>query len=306
MSHHLSSKTWFITGASSGLGLQMSLAALRAGHRVIGTSRNIAQAATNSPEFQRLGGTWLQLDISEPDATVKIQDLVSQEEKRQASNQGSIHWVVVNNAGSTLLGVVEDMSNDQIVKYLDSDVMGIIRVWKAMVPVLRRQGIGTLITISSIFGFVSKAENMMYSAVKATQESLTESYADLLAPFGINTLIIQPGGFRTSFPANNTKADGPISKDYKERVQTWMDYVDEAGRHPDMVNGDPSKFGQVVVDAVDKGGEFAKLWAAEAPGKVLRAQLGSDSYQAFGSRLKDLNNTFSRMSDIARITDIDA
>ncbi|KAH6892911.1 hypothetical protein B0T10DRAFT_509333 [Thelonectria olida] len=293
-------KTWLITGASSGLGLEMALSALRAGHRVIGTGRNIQNAALTHPEFENLGGKWLQLDISQPKAEEILKQLVTREE-----HQVPVHWVLVNNAGNTLLGTVEDMSHGQISGYLETNLFGLIRVWRALLPTMRRHRTGTLVTISSIFGFISKPEHMMYSAVKASTESLTESYGELLAPFGIRTMIIEPGGFRTTFPANNTKADGGITEDYQAKIEKWVNIVEAAGQDPTMVNGDPQRFGARILDAVEGRGLFKGIWTANMEGKALRVQLGSDSYALFGKRLSQLNKAYAKMEVVASSTDVD-
>lgn len=297
-------KIWFITGASSGLGLEMALSALRAGHRVIGTGRNTQKAALDNPEFEKLGGEWLQLDVSDPDAEEAVKQVVSREE---SLNQGQqIHWVLVNNAGNTLLGTVEDMSDGQIAKYLQTNIFGFLRTWRALIPAMRRHRAGTLISISSIWGFVSKPEHMMYSAVKATAESLTESYAQLLGPFGIKTMIIEPGGFRTRFPGNHLKADGAMTEDYREKLEEWNDLIDAASKDPTMVNGDPRLFGLRVVDAVQGRGLFEGAWAENGADKALRVQLGSDCYGLYGERLEQLNQGYARMSRIARSTDVES
>ncbi|KAM5383490.1 hypothetical protein ACJZ2D_002183 [Fusarium nematophilum] len=197
------------------------------------------------------------------------------------------------------------MSAGQISDYLQANLFGFIRIWRAMLPTMRRHRTGTLITISSIWGFVSKPEHMMYSAAKATTESLSESYGELLAPFGIRTMIIEPGGFRTRFPGNNSKADGGITEDYKPKVEEWMGIVDVAGKDPTMVNGDPKLFGVRVVDAVEGRGLFEGVWA-ESSGKVLRIQLGADCYALFGEKLERLKEGYTRMADIARSTDINS
>ncbi|KAF5006345.1 hypothetical protein FDECE_7273 [Fusarium decemcellulare] len=295
-------KIWFVTGASSGLGLEMALSALRAGHRVIGTGRNIEKARLASPEFEQLGGEWQQLDVSEPSAEETVKQLV--EGENSLAQNGPVHWVLVNNAGNTLLGTVEDMSDQQISGYLQTNLFGFIRVWRAMLPTMRRHKTGTLITISSIWGFVSKPEHMMYSAAKATTESLTESYAELLGPFGIRIMIIEPGGFRTKFPGNHTKAEGGVTEDYRPKMEEWMSIIDTAAKDPTMVNGDPKLFGQRVVDAVEGRGLFEGVWAENGTGKVLRVQLGSDCYALFGERLKQLNADYARMANIASSTDV--
>ncbi|RFU72568.1 hypothetical protein TARUN_9683 [Trichoderma arundinaceum] len=299
-----SRKIWFITGASSGLGLAMALSALRAGHRVIGTGRNIEKAASQHPEFARLGGQWLQLDVARPDAEQTIQQLIAQEEQRFSNETGAAHWVVVNNAGNTLLGAVEDMSENQIQQYLQANLFGFIRVWKALLPTLRRNRAGTLISVSSIWGFVPKPEHMLYSAAKATTESLTESYASLLEPFGIRTMIIEPGGFRTPFAGNNSKSDGGISEDYKPQIQAWIDIVNAASNDLAMVNGDPIKFGDRVVDAVENQGLFRSAWVGHDKSKALRVQIGTDCYVLFGQRVDELLRGYEKMAEIAKSTDV--
>jgi NAD(P)-dependent dehydrogenase (short-subunit alcohol dehydrogenase family) len=173
-----------------------------------------------------------------------------------------------------------------------------------MLPALRRHRVGTLVTISSIWGFVSKPEHMMYSAVKATTESLTESYAGLLAPLGIRTMIVEPGGFTTKFPGNNIKADGGITEDYKQQITEWMNIVDAAGKDVTMVNGDPKRFGASVADAVEGRGLFENMWSEQDRGKALRVQLGSDCYALFGEKLEDLKSGYAKMANVAKSTDV--
>lgn len=298
-------KIWFITGASSGLGLNMALSALRAGHRVIGTGRNIEKASSQNLEFAQLGGQWLQLDVSQPNAERTVQEIVTLEEQRLGIEAKSAHWVVVNNAGATLLGAVEDMSENQIQQYLQTNLFGFIRVWKALLPTLRRNRTGTLVSISSIWGFVPKPEHMLYSAAKATTESLTESYATLLEPFGIRTMIVEPGGFRTPFAANNSKSDGGISADYETKIQAWIDIVDAASRDKTMVDGDPAKFGDRVVEAVENQGLFESIWAEHDKSKALRVLLGKDCYSLFNQRLKNLQHGYIDMAEVAKSTNVD-
>lgn len=296
-------KVWLITGASSGLGLELSLAALTAGHYVIGASRDVQKASASHPKFETLGGRWLEVDLSQPESQSVIEEALVEEESRLG--QGKLHYVIVNNAGSTLIGVAEDVSEAQLSHYLQANVFGCIRVWKAALPILRRQRQGTLITTSSIWGFVPKPEHMLYSAAKAMMESLTESYASLLAPFGTRTLIIEPGGFRTPFAANHQMSDQGVSQDYEGPVKAWKDVVEAAGRNPAMVNGDPQRFGKEVVDAVGVQGLFQGVWENHASTQVLRVQFGSDCYSLFGQRLRELQQGYETMAAVAKSTDVD-
>lgn len=219
-------------------------------------------------------------------------------ELTEKQQQQQKHWVVVNNAGSTLVGTVEDMSEAQIDAYMQANLHGAIRVWKACLPVLRRNRTGTLITISSVWGFVPKCEHMLYSAAKAALESLTESYADLLRPFGIRVMIIEPGGFRTGFPENAGRSDRGVTGDYEERIEAWMGVLDEASRDRTVVNGDPRLFGERILNVVDGEGAFKDI------GKELRVPLGSDCYGILGQRLKELGEGYARISEIAKSTDV--
>lgn len=103
-------KTWLITGASSGIGYGIALAALENEHHVIATARNPNVASANHPEFSKHGGRWERLDVSVPEAQQTVEQIIKDEEERQrkANGEGKIHWVIVNNAGVMDDGLVED------------------------------------------------------------------------------------------------------------------------------------------------------------------------------------------------------
>jgi NAD(P)-dependent dehydrogenase (short-subunit alcohol dehydrogenase family) len=295
-------KIWFITGASSGLGLNLALSALREGHHVIGTGRDTASAASKNPEFEKLGGQWLQLDLTKSTATKTIQDALEKEDAR-LSKGGPVHWVVVNNAGYALIGPAEEASEALVTEYLEANVHGVVRVWKAAIPILRRHRAGTLITVSSLFGFMPKGEQMMYSAVKAMTESLTESYGELLAPLGIKTLVVRPGAFRTSFTANAAKTDLAPTDDYKKTFDTWHGLLDYVIKNPNLLGGDPERYGPALVDAVQERGAFAGMWTDETSGKAFVVQLGSDSHAGVTRRVTEMNKQLERTADISKSTD---
>ena len=117
------SKTWLITGASSGLGASLAIAALKSGHRVIGTTRNPTKAAQSYPDVERLGGKWRSLDVNVPEATKTVQDIVEE--------AGRVD-VVVNNAGYSILGGIEDMT------YGDSNQRPKTSISKKLIAMTRR------------------------------------------------------------------------------------------------------------------------------------------------------------------------
>ncbi|CAI6093236.1 unnamed protein product [Clonostachys chloroleuca] len=299
-----SPRVWFITGASSGLGLNTALSVLRSGDRVIGTGRNIKKAAEETPEFEKLGGQWLQLDVTDKSAQATIEDAVKREEERLGQT-GPIHWVVVNNAGYAIIGSAEEASEDKISEYYDANVFGAIRVWKALIPTLRRHKTGTLVTLSSYMSVLNKPEQMLYCSVKAALASLAESYASLLAPFGVRSLIIEPGGFRTKFVGNIMTTDGPAVEDYKKKMDDWKGIIQHVIQNPTAVNGDPERFGPVVVDAVQGNGLFEEIWANHDAEKALHVPTGSDSTEILGNKYKEWAVGVSKMADVAKLTDAD-
>ncbi|KAL2864334.1 uncharacterized protein BJX67DRAFT_383808 [Aspergillus lucknowensis] len=107
-------------------------------------------------------------------------------------------------------------------------------------------------------------------------------------------MIIEPGGFRTPFPAHGTRTDGGITGDYKEKMEAWLSNIDAVAENPALVGGDPPKFGARVLDAFDGTGLFAKTWAEHDANNVLRVQMGSDGYGLFGEKLKELNEGYAK------------
>jgi hypothetical protein len=115
---------------------------------------------------------------------------------------------------------------------------------------------------------------------------------------------VEPGGFRTSFPGNSSKTDGGVTQDYREKISAWMNIVDEAGKDPSMVSGDPKLFGQRILEAVEGSAAFREVWAQHNIEKPLRIQLGSDCYAIFGERLREILLDYGRMAAIAKSTDV--
>lgn len=301
----LSKKTFLITGASSGIGRAIAAAALIAGHCVVGTSRDIAAAASANPAFEAGGGTWLQLDISSPSTTEVVANAMAAEEQRQSATDqdpGSVEWVVVNNAGSALQGIAEDCSEAQIEAYLQAMVHGVIRVLKAAVPVLRRNGKGTLLTISSNLGFCPLPEVMLYCAAKAAVDALMEGYAGLLAPWGIRVVSVVPGGTATDSMRNSDLADGGVSADYEERLSKWEGFRQMIIRGEITPGGDPVKTGERVVEVVDGARYGVKYAGEEWKGKHVVVLLGKDGYGAFKKRLEALTTVYEASADIAMST----
>lgn len=298
-----SKKTFLITGASSGIGRAIAIAALAAGHCVIGTSRDISTAASANPAFEDEGGNWLQLDIASPTTTKVVADTMAAEEQRQnAAGTRVIDWVVVNNAGSALQGIIEDCSEAQIEAYLQMMVLGVIRVLKAAAPVLRRNRKGTLLTISSSLGFCPLPELMLYSAAKSAVDAMMESYAGLLAPWGVRVVSVVPGGTATDSMRRSSLADGGVSADYEGRLGKWEGFRQMIIRGEIMPAGDAVKTGQRIVEVVDGTGYGERYISEEWAGKHVVVLLGKDGYGGFAKRLEALTRVYEASADIATST----
>jgi NADP-dependent 3-hydroxy acid dehydrogenase YdfG len=155
-------KTWLVTGASSGLGATIAEAALQAGHKVIATARNPTRAAEINPQICKLGGSWIELDVMSSDTPKKVKDAINE--------TGGVIDVVVNNAGYSLLGSIEDMSEAEIETQFSTNVYGPVRVLKGVLPFMRARKSGTVVNISSSAGIDGLPTCAIYAGTKFALE----------------------------------------------------------------------------------------------------------------------------------------
>lgn len=165
----MASKTWLITGASSGLGAAIAEAALQAGHKVIATARNPAKAAEENPQISKLGGKWIELDVTLLDTPKRVEDAIIR--------AGGVIDVVVNNAGYSLLGSIEDMSEEEIQAQFNTNLFGAVRVLKGALPFMRKRKSGTVINVSSIAGVDGLPTCAMYAGSKFALEGESDTCA---------------------------------------------------------------------------------------------------------------------------------
>jgi NAD(P)-dependent dehydrogenase (short-subunit alcohol dehydrogenase family) len=230
-----SKKTWFITGAGRGMGVEFVKAALAAGHRVVATGRNpdaVAQAVGQSDDL-----LVLKLDVtSTPDAEAAVVGAVDR--------FGGID-VLVNNAASFYAGYFEELTAEQIERQLATSLIGPMNVTRAVLPVMRKQRSGHVVTISSSAGLVGFEYCTAYAASKFGAEGFMESLAPEVEPFGINTTIVNPGFFRTSLlTTESTNYAAPSIEDYAERNAAQREFWEGAnGQQP----GDPAKLAQALL-----------------------------------------------------------
>ncbi|KAF7526122.1 hypothetical protein PCG10_004353 [Penicillium crustosum] len=282
----MGSKVWLITGASSGLGAALAHHVLTSGHKVIGAVRNVTKAQKSHPEFERLGGKWAELDVTDPKTSEKVHGLARE-------NNG--FDVVVNNAGYSILGSIEDMSEDEMHKQINTNLYGPIRVLQGSLPYMREKKSGCIVNISSVAGMVGRPATGLYSASKFAIEGLSESLAAELAEFGIRVLLIEPGGFRTGFLSAFVAPAAGLNPGYNgtalSRTMQVYETVDGTQR------GDPEKAAARILDAVESRGLCA------ATSSYLRVPLGSDCYGLVQSKADALKENLDKMKDIAHSTD---
>jgi NAD(P)-dependent dehydrogenase (short-subunit alcohol dehydrogenase family) len=233
-------KIWFITGAGRGLGVDIAKAALAAGNTVVATGRNPDAVAEAVGEADDL--LVVKLDVtSTADAEAAVQAAVDR--------YGGID-VLVNNAGNFEAGYFEELTPEQIERQLATTLVGPMNVTRAVLPVMRKQRSGQIISISSTAGFTGFEFCSAYAASKFGLEGWTESLQHEVAPFGITTTIVNPGFFRTELLTKEsvTYAE-PSLEDYADRTAEQLRWWNaQSGQQP----GDPAKLAQALLTIADE------------------------------------------------------
>jgi NAD(P)-dependent dehydrogenase (short-subunit alcohol dehydrogenase family) len=228
-------KVWLITGAGRGLGLDIAKAALAAGHAVIATGRDPAKVSAAIGEHDDL--LTIKLDITHlEDAEAAVAAAVAK--------FGRID-VLVNNAGNFDAGFFEELSPQQVRNQIETLLFGPMNVTRAVLPVMRRERAGLVLTISSTAGVSGLLFCTAYAAAKFGVEGWMESLTPEVAPFGIRTMLVEPGFFRTELLSNDsTTYAKPAIDDYakqtREIVASWSSMDGKQG-------GDPAKLANAIV-----------------------------------------------------------
>ncbi len=228
-------KVWFITGAGRGMGMEIVKAALAAGNKVVATGRNTDKLAEALGKSENL--LIAKLDISsESDAQTAV--------KAAVEGFGRID-VLVNNAANFYAGYFEELSAEEINKQISTSLIGPMNVTRAVLPVMRKQRSGHIISISSLAGLVGIEFGSAYAASKFGLEGWMLSLQQEVKPFGINTTIVNPGFFRTELLTDDsTKYAGKQIEDYTDRRRQQMEFWKGAnGQQP----GDPAKLAKALI-----------------------------------------------------------
>jgi NAD(P)-dependent dehydrogenase (short-subunit alcohol dehydrogenase family) len=257
-------KVWFITGAGRGMGVDIAKAALAAGHAVVATARKAESVTAALGEHDDLLA--VKLDVTDPAAAVAaVQAAVDR--------FGRID-VLVNNAGNFYAGFFEEISPEDFRAQVETTLFGPVNVARAALPVMRAQRSGLVVAISSTAGLAGGEFLTAYAASKFGLEGWIESLAPEVAPFGIRTMLVEPGFFRTELltPESTNYAESTI-EDYAERTeQTVAAWNGMNGQQ----QGDPAKLADALVQLAGQD---------EPP---LRFAAGADAVTTFEQKAQDL------------------
>jgi NAD(P)-dependent dehydrogenase (short-subunit alcohol dehydrogenase family) len=256
---------WFITGAGRGLGVDIAKAALAAGHAVVATARNAESVTKALGQHDDL----LAVDLDVTDPTAARAAVAATVERFGRLD------VLVNNAGNFHAGFFEEMTPAAFRSQFETTLLGPVNVTRAALPQLRAQRSGLLMTISSTAGIAVAGDFLTaYAASKFGVEGFMEGLAPEVAPFGIRTMLVEPGFFRTELlTPQSTQYALPSIEDYAERttatVEAWKDMDGKQ-------SGDPAKLADALVE----------LAALEEP--PMRFAAGADAVATFEQKAHEL------------------
>src|SRR6266700_2119536 len=266
---------WFITGAGRGMAVDLAKAALAAGNSVVATGRNTDAVTKALGEAGDL--LVVKLDITNPqDAEAAV---------KAAVDRFSGIDVLVNNAANFYAGYFEELTPEQIERQLATSLIGPMNVTRAVLPVMRKQRSGHIISISSGAGLVGFEFCSAYAASKFGLEGWMESLAPEVAPFGISTTIVNPGFFRTELlTQTSTTYAAPSIEDYAEHGAAQRErYEAQNGRQA----GDPAKLAQALVTI-----------AGQQP-PPRRFIAGADAIAVAEQKVKDLQEQINTYRDLS-------
>jgi NAD(P)-dependent dehydrogenase (short-subunit alcohol dehydrogenase family) len=271
------SKVWFVTGTSSGFGRCLVEEALERGERVVATARDprslddlVARAC------ERVLA--LRLDVTKPD---EIESAVAAARARF----GRVD-VLVNNAGYSVVGAVEETSDEELRATFEPMFFGAAAITRALLPHMRERQSGTIVQLTSVGGLITAPGFGAYCAAKHALEALSEALAAEVAPFGVRVLIVEPGAFRTRLFGSAFR-NLPALDAYAGTVGATRAY---AAQSEGQQAGDPAKAARAIADAVDAG----------APS--LRLPLGADAVQGIRAKLARVAEDVDRTEQVAIAT----
>lgn len=266
-------KVWFITGTSRGFGRIWTEAALQRGDKVVATARKIESIADLKEKYGANVLT-LELDVTKP------------EQVKSAVEQAYAHFgkldIVFNNAGYSLIGMIEETKLDDIRAMFETNVWGAVSVIQTVLPLLRKQGYGHILGTSSTLGHLAYPMIGYYCSSKWTFEAIHEALATEVKQFGIKVTIIEPGAYATEFGSPESLKFSPnmdIYSDFKTQIMDGM---------KNMQRGNPNATTEAILKVVD---------AQQPP---LRLFLGSNNLPQVQAAYNQRLNTWEEWSEVSK------
>lgn len=278
----MTQRNWLITGVSSGFGRELALQLLARGERVVGTVRNRDSVTDLLRQYPQTFSAPL-LDVTDSAALSRTVD--------EAWAQCGRIDVVISNAGYGLFGAAEELSDAQVEAMLATNLLGSIQLIRRVIPLMRQQGGGRIIQLSSYGGQVAFAGNSLYHASKWGIEGFVESVAQEVAAFGIGMTIVEPGGARTEFRYGSAQVAALMPVYDATPAHAFLNMLDPANG---LAPGDPVRMAQRIIASVDRH---------PAP---LRMVLGSQALSSTISVLKKRVADFETQTELAASTDFPA
>jgi len=268
------SKVWYVTGASQGLGLTLVKILLDKGYRVAATSRNARTLHNAVGLIDKDRFLSLAVDLTNPDC-------IDESIRQTLAAFGQID-VVVNNAGYGMAGTVEEIAEQDIANIFKVNVLATIEVVKRILPVMRSQKSGYIINMGSVAGFVGAPGWSIYSATKSAVAAFSEVLALDVKEFNINVTVVEPSGFRTGFLTKDSLAytESKI-EGYQAVKDTQERYLAANGKQP----GDPARASEILIEL------------AESEQPPLHLYLGQDAYNRASEKLKTMTTELEQWKE---------
>ena len=274
-------KTWFVTGATRGIGAEIVKSALNAGDRVVATGRDPRKIE----QTFRMGSDRLlalPLDVTKTDqVTAAVENAVNK--------FGSID-VLVNNAGYGQLGVFEETKPEQIRAQFETNVFGLMAVTRAVIPIMRKQRSGRVFNISSVAGLRGIFGATAYNASKFAVEGFSQALAQELSPFGVRVTVISPGFIRTDFLDHSSVkySEGQSISDYTKPLADFRTFMENRSHQQ---AGDPTRLAAVIVHL------------AEVENPPVSFVAGSDAVEMATTAIKTRQEQINQWRDLSISTD---
>ena len=276
------SKVWLITGTSSGFGRELVDQLLASGQKVVATARKPEQLADLQ---QKHPDTVLTIALDVTDASSVDKAIAAALKKF-----GRVD-VLINNAGYGLAGAIEEATEAEFMPVFETNVFGLIRVTRALLPQFRKQRSGNIVNLSSVGGLIGSPGWGYYNASKFAVEGFSEALAGELEPLGIHVTIVEPGPFRTEFLGSSGKEAEQRIADYDSTAGKTRQYFhDQAGKQP----GDPVKAVAAIIAAV------------KAPKPPKHLVLGKIAFDRMEKRLDDWKQELAAWQETSLGADYEA